>query len=465
MSSLTLDFTNCLASSIGATHGLTDGEIDTLVAKFPKHHESMEEIRNTKESLFFDLPYEDPTPIKDLAKKYTKGFENLVVIGIGGAAEGPRALLGSLLPASWNLLSAKDRRNNPRGFVVSNADPASINDLLGALDLKKTCFQVISRSGATVETMAVTLWLIDLLKTKVGKTAPAKHLVISTNPDSSPLVTVAEADKIPVIDIPANIADRFNTFGPASLFSAALCGIDIDALLAGAQAMDKRCRMDRAMQNPAYMHSLVHYLLTRKRRKTIHAMVAFADRLEIISHWYDHLLAVSLGKMLNKKGKAVHVGPGPASCVGPSACYGQLQLYLEGPYDKVTTFLVTKDHHADITAPVVTKAGEQLDFLSKASLATIIDQAYVGVAQTITASGRPNLTVILDDISPHSIGGLLFMLQLSTVMSAELYGIDPFDQPGIDSNKQAVYAQMGRSGFEDRATALAEYRNRSLRTC
>ena len=229
--------------------------------------------------------------------------------------------------------------------------------------------------------------------------------------------------------------------------------------------MDERTRHDRATENPAYMHSLIHYLLTRKRRKTIHATMAFSNRLLGLVDWYSHLLAVSLGKMLNKKGKAVHVGPSPAQCAGPAGSYGQMQLYQEGPFDKVTTFITVEDHGTNLEVPNTFADDDEFGYLTGATSDQLLDQSYIGAAYTITSTGRPNMSIHLKGVDEQAVGNLAYMLMLSTVMSAELYGIDPFDQPGVDANKQAVFAQLGRAGFEDKAAAfgrISRTRNQDL---
>ncbi|MDA3961964.1 MAG: hypothetical protein PF961_14330 [Planctomycetota bacterium] len=465
MSSLTLDYTNCLASSIGATHGLTDAEIDTLVAKFPKHHENIEELRTSGESAFFELPYQDTKQLKDLVKLHKGKWDNVVMIGTAGATMGARAVVGGLVSEHWNLLSAKERKNASKLFFLDNADPKAVENLLQAIDPKKTLFIFNSRSGNTAESNALFMWLLAFLKKKVAKTAPAKQIIACTDSERSPLTEVCTEEKIELIEIPTTLSGRFAILHVSSLLPAALIGVDTDAVLAGAKAMDERCRHDRALENPAYMHSLIHYLLTRKRRKTIHAMMAFSSRLLGSVDWYSHLLAVSLGKMLNKKGKAVHVGPSPAQCIGPMGCYGQMQLYQEGPFDKVLTFITVADHGATLAVPNSYPKNEGLAYLGDATVEQMMDQAYVGAAHVITAAGRPNMTVILDDVSASSLGGLYYMMMLSTVMSAELYGIDAFDQPGVDSNKQAVFAQLGRAGFEDKAAFLGDFRAKERKTC
>jgi glucose-6-phosphate isomerase len=213
------------------------------------------------------------------------------------------------------------------------------------------------------------------------------------------------------------------------------------------------------------MHSLVHYLLTRKRRKTIHVMFSFSNRLYGVAEWYSHLCSVSLGKMLNRKGKAVHVGPSPAAALGTFDQHGQQQLYAEGPFDKVVTFLTVKDPGVKIASPATYPKVEAAAYLGGADFATILEHGYLGAEQHITASGRPNMAVHLDTVDEAHVGGLYYMLQLSTTMSAELYGIDPFDQPGVEHGKQAEFAQFGRAGFEDLAKRLKEYRGKPRRTC
>jgi glucose-6-phosphate isomerase len=463
--SLTLDFTNCLSEAIGATHGLTKSEVETLVAKFPKHHENIDELRKNGESAFFDLPYQDTSELKAALKKHHGKWQDLVVVATGGSALSARALVGALVHAGYNQQDAKTRKGAPRIHVLDNADPLAATQLLEVLDLKKTLFQVNSRSGLTAETTALFLWLADILKKKVGKAALTQQMILVTDREKGPLAAIAKQEKIDVLHNPANLAGRYAILGNTGLFAAGMAGLDIDALLAGAGDMDKRCRHGDPSRNPAYTHSLIHYLLTRKRRKTIHVTFAFSNRLHAIGQWYSHLCGVSLGKMLNRKGKAVHVGPSPMASLGSFDQHGQQQLYAEGPFDKVVTFVVARAHGAKAVAPQLYPKLEHLSWLKDADFATILEHSYVGCEQHLTAAGRPNMTVVVDQIDEAHIGGLIYMLELSTAMSAELYGIDPFDQPGVEQGKQADYAQFGRPGFEDLAKRIKDHRAKSRRTC
>jgi glucose-6-phosphate isomerase len=460
-----LDFTNCLSEAIGATHGLTKSEVETLVAKFPKHHESIEEMRANGESAFFDLPYQDLGELKALAKKHQGKWSDLVVVATGGSALAARTLLGALGHAAYNLLEPKARKGAPRIHILDNADPIAAGQLLEALDLKKTLFQVVSRSGLSAETDALLMWVVDVLRRKVGKAAPAAQIVAVTDREKGPLAEICKQEKIEILHNPANLAGRFALLGAAGLFSATLAGFDAAALLAGAGEMDKRCRHGDPYKNPAYMHSLTHYLLTRKRRKTMHVTFSFSNRIHAVGLWYDHLCSVSLGKMLNRKGKAVHVGPSPVAALGAFDLHGQQQLFAEGPFDKVVTFIVARSHGAGVAVPQPFAKAEALGWLKDRTFEGLLDAAYVGCEHQLTAAGRPNMTLTLDAVDEAHIGGLIYLLELSIAMSAELYGIDPFDAPGVEQGKQAIYAQCGRAGFEDLAKRIKDHRAKPRRTC
>jgi glucose-6-phosphate isomerase len=465
MSSLSLDFTNCLSEAIGATHGLIKSEMDTLVAKFPYHHANVDELRANGECAFFDLPYQDQSELKAAIKKHSGQWDNLVIVGVGGSSLAARCLLGALAHGSYNDQEPKARKNAPRVFFADNPDAQYLSDLIEVLDLKRTLFQVVSKNGTSAETVCIWLWLSELIKKKAGKGALSNQVIFTTDREKSPLMEIAKQEKIETLAIPSNLPSRYGVLGNAGLFAAGLCGIDIDALLRGAGDMDKRCRHGDAMNNPAYMHALIHYLLTRKRRKTMHTTFSFSNRLHAVGEWYTHLSSVSLGKMLNRKGKAVHVGPSPVAARGNFDLHGQMQLFCEGPFDKVVTFIMAKQHGPTLVAPASYPKLEALSHLQNADFTTLMEYGYFGAEQHITAAGRPNMAIQLDEIDPANIGRLIFMLQLSSVMSAELYGIDPFDQPGVEHSKHATFAQFGRAGFEDLAKRIKEYRAKPRKTC
>ena len=299
--SIFLDYTNCLAESIGATHGLTDNEVETLVAKIPKHHENIVEQANAGESACFTLPEQDTKPLHDLIKAHTNKWDNVVILGSGGAVIAVDSICNCRLSSRW-ILDDKTRKKHPRVLTLHNADPVAVQELVAAVDIKKTLFVVISRSGLTSDSNALAAWIVAYLKRKL-ENQPKQTINIRNREDHSPLADLARSLKATILPQPANLTDRFSVLGPGPLFIAGLCGINIDDVLAGAKAMKDRCWQGDAWTNPAYMHALLHYLLTRKRRKTMHTTMAFDYRLRGITAWYDHLLSVSLGKCLTRKAK------------------------------------------------------------------------------------------------------------------------------------------------------------------
>jgi glucose-6-phosphate isomerase len=465
MSSIILDYTNCLGEAIGATHGLIKSEMDTQIAKIPQHHKDIDELRANGACAFFDLPHQNQDALKSLLKKHHGKWDNVVIVAVGGSSLAARCLIDSLGHSQHNTLDAKARKQAPRIFYANSPDPTSLQQLCEPLELKKTLFVVISKSGVTSDTLAIWLHVAELLKKKIGKGALSQHAVIITDPEKSPLADFAKQEKIDTLPIPHNLPGRYGVLGNAGLFAAGLCGIDYQQVLSGAAEMDTRCRQGDAYSNPAYMHALIHYLLTRKRRKTMHATYAFSSGLYAVSLWYAHLNSVSLGKMLNRKGKAVHVGPSPVTALGPNDQHGHMQLFSEGPYDKVITYLTADSFGPALPIPANYPKWDAVSHLAHSDGNTLMQQAFWSSEYHITQAGRPNMTLRLSDITPHTIGGVIYLLQLSTVLSAELYGIDPFDQPGVDLGKQAIFAQSGRAGFEDLANRIVEYRKKSRRHC
>ncbi|GDY13869.1 glucose-6-phosphate isomerase [Planctomycetota bacterium] len=461
--SITLDYTNCLAEAISPTHGLIQSEVKTLIDKIPAHHANLEEQRSNGESGFWELPYQDTSELTALLKKHQGRWDHLVVCGTGGSVLTPRSLFGALAHRHHNELDPKARKGAPKVHFLSSADPLAVSQLLGGLDLKKTLFQVNSRSGSTAEAVAQTLLILEVLKKKAGKTSPSNQLVIVTELEKSPLFELARLEKCDTLHFPANVSGRFSVLGNNTLFMAGLSGISVPALLKGGAAADQQFRHGEANANPGYMHALLHYLLTRKRRKTIHATFPFSERLGHVATWYNHLVAVSLGKMNNRQGKAVHVGPSPESAVGTFDLHGQQQLHSEGPFDKVVTFITVRDHGSTQAVPASPIRSDGLSYVGGADLATLVEQGHLAAEEHLTSSGRPSMNLILDTVDEAHVIGLYHLLMLSAVMSAELYGIDPFDQPSIEHAKAGIFAQTGRSGFEDRAKKLRDYRARPRR--
>jgi glucose-6-phosphate isomerase len=232
------------------------------------------------------------------------------------------------------------------------------------------------------------------------------------------------------------------------LLPAALAGIDIEALLAGAADMDERCRTGDMPRNPAGMFAALQYLAHTERGAPIHVMMAYTDRLYSVADWFSQLWAESLGKQHDLRGGEVFRGPTPVKALGATDQHSQVQLYIEGPFDKTITFLTARETALDVAIPEVYHDIDELSYLGGRTLGELLDAERQATAGALASRGRMNMTIELPRIDARALGQLFMMLQIATVYAGVLYEVDPLDQPGVELGKQLTYGLMGRAGFE-----------------
>jgi glucose-6-phosphate isomerase len=376
-----------------------------------------------------------------------QAFDTIVVLGIGGSALGTLALQQALRPPFWNELDDEAREYFPRLYVLDNVDPATIGPLLARLDLRRTLFNVISKSGATAETMAQFMIVRERLRAVFDEDGYRGHLIFTTDPEKGVLRQLAAEEGIATLPVPGNVGGRFSVLSAVGLLPAALVGVDIDALLAGAAAMTERCDTEALAENPAGMFAALQYLAHQQRGAGIHVMMPYSDRLYGMADWYRQLWAESLGKRHALDGTEVHAGPTPVKARGATDQHSQVQLYIEGPFDKTVTLLATGTHEDDVAIPAAYPNLDELGYLGGHSLGELLDAERSATAAALAASGRMNMTLTLPRIDAHAVGELIMMLQIATIYAGGFYGVDALDQPGVELGKQLTYGLMGRRGF------------------
>jgi len=267
---LRLDYANALSTAIGPAHGLSRAEIKRAEPGVSAVVGRIERERKDGQHRYRDLPADRDMvkTVKAAVRKFKPGAENLVVLGIGGSALGAIALQSALNPPLHNLLPTAKRRG-PRLFVMDNVDPVQFGDLLDLIgsSLGKTVFNVISKSGETAETAAQFLIIRELLTRKLGAKRLARQLIATTDPHAGTLRELADRDGWYTLPVPPDVGGRFSVLSPVGLFPAAMCGIGIDRLLAGAAAMGARAGRKLVRKNPAAMLALLLYAFyTRGKR-------------------------------------------------------------------------------------------------------------------------------------------------------------------------------------------------------
>ncbi|MFQ6049387.1 MAG: glucose-6-phosphate isomerase, partial [Phycisphaerae bacterium] len=383
-----------MASAIGGEHGLSDEALDGLAAQVGGIVEQIEAERAEGKRPYRELPYDESmVQAVEAACAVRRGkYDNLVVLGIGGSALGNIALQTALNGPMYNLLPDRQRRG-PRLFVMDNVDPVQFAALLDMVEphLERTCFNVISKSGQTVETASQFLIVRELLRRRLGADGARDRIIVTTDPTSGPLRQIVEAEGYDALPVPPGVGGRFSVLSPVGLFSAAMCGIDIRQLLAGAAAMDLRVRNRRLRQNPAAIIAAVHYLLMQ-RGKRMHVMMPYSYQLKDLADWYRQLWAESLAKRTTLDGSEVLAGPTPIRALGATDQHSQVQLYLDGPNDKVITIVAVEHFDRDVQIPRDLEDLEAICYLGGSTMARLMEAERQATEQALAASGRPLLT-------------------------------------------------------------------------
>jgi glucose-6-phosphate isomerase len=380
-----------------------------------------------------------------------RGFDDLVHVGIGGSALGAETVLAALAHPLHNLLP-RARRRGPRVHFVDNVDPAGLGALLETLDLRRTLVHVVSKSGSTVETAAGFQVLRAALERAVGRRW-GTHCVFSAG--AGAMQELAERSGARWVAFPEDVGGRFSVLTPSGLLTPALAGVDVAALVGGARRFLRRVRRVPLERNPAAVAAAIAYGLAESRGKPIQVLMPYADALEPLARWYVQLAAESLGKRRPRaRGRGSEgVGPTPLPARGTTDQHSQVQLFVEGPADKLVVFVAARR-----TASLRIPRGPAAPYLAGVELGALLRAEQQGTQVALARAGRPSLSWELPAVTPDALGQLLLALELQTAFQAALYGVNAYDQPGVEAGKRAAFALLGRRGYERERAAIRRER-------
>ena len=457
-SQIRLYYKNVTSEVIGEENGITAGQLESLAKETIPVISQVNKERRGGKTPYRDLPYNAniAASVKKLADRIKEQCENFVVLGIGGSALGNIALQTALNPYMHNLDGTQ--RRGPRLFVFDNVDPpqfASFLDWVGD-KLDKTIFNVISKSGQTAETAAQFMIVRKLLLDKLGPTGFRNQVIATTDPKAGTLRKIADEADLRCLEVPEGVGGRFSVLSAVGLFSAYMCGIDIDLLLAGARDMDTKVSCEDFHKNPAAINAAIHYYFYNRGKK-ISVMMPYSYALKDLSDWYRQLWAESLGKAKDLGGKEVHIGPTPIKALGTTDQHSQVQLYREGPNDKVFTFLQVNNFNGDIKIGPAPECAAELGFLAGAELSKLLNSEKKATEYALAADKRPCLTIIFDEVSAYTVGQFIYLYEVTTSIAGALFGINTYDQPAVELGKEATFALMGKSGYEKLAKQIRPF--------
>lgn len=436
-----LDVNGLFAPAIGDA-GIAAADLDGLRPELERVRSLLATRRAEGGLPFADLPYRtaDVKEIRARADQIREQFETLIVLGIGGAALGAEALTSALVDP---------RASGTQVIVVDSIDPTAIQALLASLDLRRTLFNVVSKSGDTAETMARFLIVRDRLMRELGAVDYKRHLLVTTEKERGSLRQIVNDEGLPALPAPADVDGRFAALSAMGLLPAAVAGVDIDEIVAGAAALDERSRRaaDALADPPLALAGLLWHLATHRGARIL-VLMSYSERLSALAEWFSQLWVGSLGKATDRTGRRVEWGQTAIRARGSADQHSHLQLFLEGPRDKVVLFVRVEDHGDTMTVPAAYQDLEDVACLGGQSLGAILNAEHAATQFALAKHGRPSLTVNVPAVTAFTVGQLVYLLELATVATGYLADIDPFGQRVVDEAKALTYALLGRPGTE-----------------
>jgi len=385
---------------------------------------------------FLDLPNMQKDEIekyKTMGSEIRKKYKDMIVLGIGGSALGIKMLKNTFFDSINETPKCNVR-------VCDNIDSDTFITMLSKLNLKKTMFNVITKSGSTSETLAQMMIVLNRLKAK--KLDISKHFVITTTKGNA-LYNFAVENNIPTCEIPESVGGRFSVLSAVGLLPASVMGIDIEKMLAGGrQGLSIASRLDE--KNIPFTTAYINYQYLSKGRVNFVTM-PYSDRLALVPEFFAQLWGESLGKKHNLKGEEVYAGQTPIKSLGVTDQHSQLQLYTEGVDDKIIMFMTVDKNAYD---EVISEEIAITKHLTGTSLKTLLDYEYISTAYSLAEVNRPSYTISLPCICEESIGELIVFMEMMTAFMGSMLKVDAFDQPGVELSKIYTKGCLKMKGYE-----------------
>jgi len=447
-----LDFNESIANS--TLQGINESEIAGITDNFVQVHRGITAMHGMGQVQFMNLPYLDDTlqRVAQEGEALRQQFDYMVVLGIGGSGLGAKAIQQA---AQGPLMPGMPLDGKKGLYILDTVDPDHVNHVLHALDLNRTVFNVVSKSGNTVETMAQFLIVHDLLKTKLGSEAFRKHIVMTTDAQKGALRRICQEEGFKSFEILPGVGGRFSVLSPVGLLPAAFLGVSVYEMAEGAIRMDKRCKVQDLWTNPAGMLAVVTYLLAEKHGRKQLVTFNYDENLQAAAEWFRQLWAESLGKRTDLTGKEVRSGITPVMAVGPRDQHSQMQLYVEGPQDKMVMFWVQEKFNADFKIPNLYPDLDSLAYLGNKELSEVLLAEQLATERALSESGVPSFRLELYERDAYALGQLFYLLEMATAYAGGFYNVNPYDQPGVELGKKYLYGKLGRDSYQEFGATLA----------
>lgn len=440
MKRISYDYSHLTADVVGE-HGLDDDAFERVAPRVRAAVSDLVDLARDPEVRFLNLPEQDTSSFQQAGRHIASSFDDLVVLGIGGSSLGARAVYRGLVRPFTGKRRDGSARTGPRLHLIENVDPVTLHDLLDSLDLERTAFNVITKSGNTIETMSAFFIVRQRLIEQLGMEGYRARMYATTDPARGALRTIIRDDELTAFDVPPGVGGRFSVLTSVGLLPLAACGLDIDALLRGAREARDHAYEPDVERNMAAAFAAAQVMLYDRGVHDV-VLMPYSDALVDTSAWFVQLWAESLGK--RGQGGNPAVGPTPIAALGTTDQHSQLQLFMEGPANKNVVFIELADDPTGLAAPSTRQQCSSLGHLGGHTLAAIQRAELEGVRAGLAEVGRPTSTFVFDTLNEETLGAFLMTMEAATSIAGSLFGIDPFNQPGVELAKRYAHGLLGR---------------------
>ncbi len=438
---------DCLSDNIGG-NGLYMQHFENLLKILTAAHDKLRFDYKSGALPLLKLPEarEDLEILKPIAQYYREEFDDVVILGTGGSSLGGKALYEMARPKSTKLnKGSKTVDSSPNLHIVTNIDPFSFSALFDNLDYEKTGFIVISKSGATVETVMHFLSILPNLKQTIREDQLKSCVTFITEPGNNPLRRIGEKYKIPILDHDPKIGGRYSVLSLVGMLPAMIGGLDAIETRQGAMSiLSNTLEVTKPLNSPPSVGAAISIGLNQHNDITNTVMLSYSDRLGSLARWYRQLWAESLGK----QGK----GTTPIYGTGPVDQHSQLQLWLAGPDDKIFTILGGPLSQGSLPIAPELCDDPELSYMRDRTMGDLMEASRIATAKTLVAAGKPVRHITVNEINAHSMGALMMHFMLETIFSASLLGVDPYDQPAVEHGKILTRQYMAKMSNDKNIT-------------
>ncbi len=426
-------------------------EIDYMQGAVTAAHEALHNGTGAGSDFlgWIDLPTnydrEEFARIQAAAEKIKSDSDVLLVIGIGGSYLGARAAIEALNHTFYNNLSKEERKTPQVFFVGQNISSTYVKDLLNLIEGKDVSVNVISKSGTTTEPAIAFRIFRDYLEKKYGQEEARKRIYATTDRAKGALKTLATEEGYETFVVPDDVGGRFSVLTAVGLLPIAVSGLDIEAMMKGAEAASKDFSNPNLPENESYQYAVVRNALYNKG-KTIELMVNYEPSLHFVSEWWKQLYGESEGK----DGKGIF----PASVDFSTDLHSMGQYVQDGRRDLIETIIHVEKVREHVTIEEAASDLDGLNYLAGETMDFVNKKAFQGTMLAHTDGGVPNLIVNVPELNEYYFGYLVYFFEKAVGISGYLLGVNPFDQEGVEAYKKNMFALLGKPGFEKEKAEL-----------